>query len=262
MSRLTNKGFSSPFSLFTTVSEVVTTAPFTSLTTVAGERFDASDGREFVVVQNGATAIAAGKLVQSAPIEANHQNLAVTAYSPASSTVPYTTITVTLGATAVTVNQYAGGFLVVNDNNGEGQTLKIQSHPAANLSTSVVLTLEDTAVTAITTASEVCLIPNPYTGVVINPTTATNTPIGVTLYAIAASSAVPAVAGTTNVFGLIQTKGPISALADGTIGVGLGIMPSTNTAGAVLVADATGARIGRALQAGVSTEYRTVYIDL
>ena len=262
MSRLTNKGFSAPFNLFTTISEVVTTAPFTSLSTVAGERFDSADGREFVVVCNGAVALAAGKLVQSIPITANHQNLVVTAYSPASSTVPYTTISVTLGNTAATVNQYAGGYLVVNDNNGEGQTLKIQSHPAIDALGTGVFTLEDTAITAITTASEVCLIPNPYVGVVINPTTATNTPIGVTISAIAASTASPLVAGNTAVYGLIQTKGPVSALADGTIGVGLGIMPSTNTAGAVLVADATGARIGRALQAAVTTEYRTVYIDL
>lgn len=262
MSRLTQKGQGAPFALFSTVTEVVTTAPYSNSTTTAGERFDSSDGREFVLVQNGATAIAAGKLVQAPPIEANHQNLAVTAYSPASSTVPYTTITVTLGATAATVNQYAGGYLVVNDNNGEGQTLKIASHPSAALSTSLVITLEDTAVTAITTASEVSLLPNLYVGVVINPTTATNTPIGATLYAIGASSAVPAVAGTTNVFGFIQTKGPMSLLADGTIGVGLGAMPSTGTAGAVAVADATGARVARALQAGVSTEYRMVYVDL
>lgn len=261
MSRLTQKGQGAPFNLFTTISELVTTAPFSSSTTVAGERFDSADGREFVIVQNGAVALAAGKLVQAPPIVSAHQNIAVTAYTAPTNTAG-AKVTVTLGATAATVNQYAGGYLVVNDNNGEGQTLKIASHPAADSSASLVVTLEDTPVTALTTASEVCLIPNLYVGVVVNPTTATNTPIGVALYPIAASSASPAVAGTTNVLGFIQTKGAISALADGTIGVGLGIMPSTNTAGAVLVIDATGANIGRALQAGVSTEYRTVYIDL
>lgn len=257
MSRLTQKGQGAPFALFTTISEAVSPAPFSSSTTLAGERFDASDGREFVIVQNGTVALTAGKLIQSAPIVANHQNIAVAAYSPASSTVPYTTVTVTLGATAATVNQYAGGFVVVNDNAGEGQTLKIASHPAADASANLVLTLEDTAVTALTTASEVCLLPNPYVGVVINPTTATNTPIGVTVSAIAAS-----VASTTNVFGFIQTKGPVSALADQAIGVGLGISPGTSVAGSVVVTAATLANIGRALQAGVDTEYRAVYIDL
>lgn len=258
MSRLTQKGQGAPFSLFQTVSETVSPAPFSNSTTTAGERFDASDGREFVIVQNGTVALVAGVLVQAPPVVAAHQNMAVTAYSPKSSTVPYTTITVTLGATAATVNQYAGGFLVVNDNAGEGQTLKIQSHPAADLSTSLTLTLEDTAVTAITTASEVSLIPNLYVNVVVNPTTPTNTPIGVTLNAIAAS-----VAGTTNVFGLIQTKGPTSCLnGDADLTVGSAISPSNATAGAVENGVIAQGFVGRALQAGVNTEYRTVYIDL
>lgn len=258
MSRLTQKGATGPLSLFQTISEAVSVAPYSNSFTFAGERFDSADGREFVLVQNGTVALASGKLVQSAPITAAHQNLDVTAFTAAStSTGLPATVTATLGAGAVTVNQYAGGFVVVNDNTGEGQTLKIASHPAADASASLTITLEDSPVTALDATSEICLIPNPYTLVVVNPTTATNTPIGVALYPIAAT-----VAGTTNVFGLIQSKGPVSCLADGTIGVGLGIMPSTNTAGAVMVIDATGANIGRALQAGVSTEYRTIYADL
>lgn len=263
MSRLTQKGATGPLNLFQTTSETVVTAPYSNSTTFAGERFDSADGREFVLVQNGAVALAAGKLVQAPPITAAHQNMAVTAFTAASTTTGLPAqVTVTLGAGAVTVNQYAGGYLVVNDNNGEGQTLKVASHAAADSAASLVVYLEDSPVTAITTASEVSLIPNLYVGVVINPTTATNTPIGVALYAIAASSAVPAVAGTTNVFGLIQSKGPTSALAQGAIGVGLGVMPSTSVAGAFAVIDATGANIGRALQAGVDTEYRTLYVDM
>lgn len=258
MSQLTQKGATGVLNLFQTLSEAVSPAPYSQSYQDAGQRFDASDGREFVLVMNGTVALTPGVLVQSAPITAAHQNIAVTAYTPTSTTnTAQTTVTVTLGADAVTANEYAGGFVVVNDNVGQGQTLKIASHPAAAISASLVITLEDTAVTALTTASEVCLIPNPYTSVVINPTTATNTPIGVTLYAIDASTA-----STTNVFGLIQTKGPSSVLAQGAIGVGLGIMPSTSIAGAVAVIDATGANIGRALQAGVDTEYRCVYLDL
>lgn len=258
MSRLTQKGAVGVLSLFKTISESVTTAPYSESFTFAGERFDSADGREFVLVLNGTVALVSGNLVQSAPITAAHQNLDVTAYTAANaSTGAAASVTATLGAGAVTANQYAGGFVVVNDNTGEGQTLKIASHPAADASASLTVTLEDAPVTALSATSEICLIPNPYTSVVVNPTTATNTPIGVTLYPIAAS-----VASTTNVFGLIQSKGPISALAQGTIGVGLGIMPSTSVAGAVAVIDATGANIGRALQAGVDTEYRAVFIDL
>lgn len=261
MSRLTNKPFSAPFGLFQTVTETLANPgyPFTNSTTLAGERFDASDGREFLLVQNAAVALAAGKLVQSSAIVANHQNLGITAYSPISSTVQVTTITVTLGNTAATADQYAGGFLVVNAGTGLGQTLKIQSHPAANASATLVLTLEDTAVVALATSdSKVCLIANPYVNVIINPASPTNTPIGVTLYAIAASTATTG----PNVFGFIQSKGPVSCLADGAVAVGLGIAPSGSVAGAIAIGAATTARIGRALQAAVDTEYRTVYIDL
>jgi len=261
MSRLTQKGQGAPFSLFTTVSEIVTTAPFSSSSSLVGERFESADGREFVIVKNGATALAAGVLVQAPAVVANHQNLDVTAVT--TNQYGQTVVTATLGNTAATVNQYAGGYLVVNDNNGEGQTLVISANPAAAGNASIAITLEDTPVTAITAASEVCLLPNLYDGVVINPTTPTNTPIGVTLYAIGASSAIPAVAGTTNVFGFIQTKGPVSCLnADAALTVGSAISPSNATAGGVENGVIAQGFVGRALQTGVDTEYRMVYIDL
>lgn len=258
MSRLTQKGQGAPFNLFTTVSEALASAsqPFSNSSTIAGERFDAADGREFVIVQNGTVALTPGVLVQAPPVVANHQNLDVTAVS--TNQYGQTTVTATLGATAVTVNQYQGGYVVVNDNNGEGQTLKIASNPAADASASIVITLTDTPVTALTAASEICLLPNLYVGVVINPTTPTNTPVGVTLYAIAASTA-----NTTNVFGFIQTKGITACLnADAALTVGSAISPSNATAGGVENGVIAQGFVGRALQTGVDTEYRAVYIDL
>lgn len=258
MSRLTQRGAVGVLSLFQTLSEAVSPNPYSASFSLVGERFDASDGREFVLVLNGTTALAAGNLVQGSPVIANHQNVAVTAYSAASTnTGASATVTVTLGNTAATINQYAGGYAVVNAGTGIGQTLKIASNPAANASASLVVTLEDAPLTALDATSKICLIPNLYNGVVVNPTTATNTPLGVTLYAITGSTA-----STTNVFGLIQSKGPVSCLSNGAIGVGLGVKPSTVVAGAVSVTDATGAQVGRALQAGVDTESRAIYVDL
>jgi hypothetical protein len=204
-----------------------------------------------MLVRNGGTALPAGVLVQDAPIVANHQNIAVTAYRAysANGNVP-AQVTVTLGATAVTANQYAGGFVVVNDNNGEGQTLQIASHPAANGSASLVITLEEGATVALTSASEVCLLPAHGRDVVIQPTTVTGAQVGVTLYAIPA-----------NAYGFVVTKGVTSCLAAGAIGVGLGITVGA-VAGAVAVAAATTSRLGYAAQAGVDTEYRAVFIDV
>lgn len=242
MSRITQKGQGAPLSLFKTDTD-------TSLETLLGARFDLADGREVILVQAGsATTVAPGLLYQAPAIVANHQNIAVAAAAAAGATQ----ITVTLGNTEATANQYAGGYVVVNDANGEGQTLRIASHPAAEASASLVVKLEDAVVVPLTTSSEVCLIANPANGIIINPTTPTGIPVGVGLYPIAASA-----------YGFIVSKGITSLLnADANLTVGSAISPSNATAGAVENGVISQGFVGRALQAGVDTEYRACFIDL
>jgi hypothetical protein len=249
MSTITQRGATGPLSIV--ANGLFQTSTDTSLATLVGTRFDLSDGREVTLVRNGAVALVSGVLVQDAAVVPNHQNLAVTAYQAysANGNVP-AKVTVTLGATAATANQYAGGYVVVNDNAGEGQTLRIASHPAAALSTSLVLTLEDGANTAITTASEVSLVSAHGADVIVQPTTVTNAQVGVTLCPIAAGA-----------YGFVVSRGLVSCLAQGAIGVGLGISIGS-VAGAVAVAAATTARLGFAAQAGVDTEYRVVYVNI
>lgn len=212
-----------------------------------GARAMLQDGREFVYVKAGASALVAGKLQQAPAIVANHQNIAVAA----AAAIGDKSVTVTLGATAATADQYAGGFLVVNDADGEGYVYKIEGNPAADSAGSLVVSLADELIEALTTSSEVCLIPNLYNGVIINPTTATNAPVGIAVSDIAA-----------NEYGWLQVKGPAPCLSQGAITVGLGIAPSGSVAGAVAVVAATTNQIGSALQAGVDTEYRTVFVTL
>lgn len=254
MSRITQKGATGPLALL--ANGAFQTSTDASLATLIGTRWDLSDGREVMLVRAG-DAVAAGKLYQDAAIVPNHQNLAVTAYTAYSNNgnVP-AKVTVTLGATAATANQYAGGFVVVNDVNGEGQTLRIASHPAADSAASLAITLEDGATVALTTSSEVCLIPPHGKDVVIMPTTITGAVAGVGLYTIAAAS-----------YGFVTTKGLTSGLAQGALVVGGPISPSASVAGAfVQTAYATnlvsGAVIGYANQAGVDTEYRSIFINV
>lgn len=248
MSSITQRAAVGPLALV--ANGAFQTSTDSSLLTLVGTRFDLSDGREVILVRAG-DAVAAGKLYQDAAIVPNHQNLAVTAYQAysANGNVP-AKVTVTLGATAATANQYAGGFVVVNDNNGEGQTLRIASHPAADSAASLAITLEEGATVAITTASEVCLLPAHGKDVIIQPTTVTGAQVGVGLNTIAAGA-----------YGFLVSKGIVSALAGGAIGVGLGISVGS-VAGSFSVAAATTARLGYAAQAGVDTEYRAVFVDL
>lgn len=250
MSRITQKSAVGPLALV--ANGTFQTSTDASLETLVGTRFDTSDGRELMLVQNGAVAMVPGKLYQDAALVANHQNLAVTAYQAysANGNVP-AKVTVTLGATAATANQYAGGFVVVNDNNGEGQTLRIASHPAADSAGSLAITLEDGATTAITTASEVCLIPAHGNGVILAPTTLTGAVAGVSLYNVAAEA-----------YGFVVTKGLVSCLADGVIAIGAAISPSNAVTGAVESGVIGQGVVGNAAQAGVDTEYRTVFINV
>lgn len=208
----------------------------------------ASDGRMFRYCKAGGTGLVPGKLQQGPAIVANHQNIAVAAAAAAGST----SVTVTLGATAATENQYAEGLLVINDATGEGYTYRIKGHPAADASAALVITLDDPILVALTTSSEACLIANVYNGVIIHPTTPTNAAAGVPLKAITASY-----------FGWLQTHGAVAGLnADAALTVGSAISPSNATAGGFENGVIAQGFVGQALQTGVDTEYRTIFLNI
>lgn len=250
MSRITQRGATGPVSLV--ANGAFQTSTDASLKTLVGTRWDLSDGREVTLVRAGAVDVVAGKLYQDAAIVANHQNLTVTAYTAYSNNgnVP-ASVAVTLGATAATANQYAGGFVVVNSSTGIGQTLRIASHPAASSGAGLVLTLEEGATVAITTSSKVCLIPPHGADIILYPTTDTGAAVGVGLYAITAAT-----------YGFVVSKGLVSCLADGAIAVGSSISPSGAVAGAVKTGVLADGLVGNANQAGVDTESRCIFINV
>lgn len=214
---------------------------------ILGSRAVASDGREFRYAKAGAVALVPGTLLQAPAEITNHQNLA-----PAVAVAGATQITVTLGATAVTANQYAGGWAVITTSTGVGYQYQISGHPAAALSTAVVLTLVEPLQTALVAAtSKVDLVANPYSAVIINPATATSAPVGAAVYPIAIGQ-----------FGWIQVKGPAAVLADGTVVVGTGVVASNATAGAVEALTGVQAPVGTALTGIATTEYGLVNLDL
>ncbi len=212
-----------------------------------GEFIRSSDGRGFRYVKAGASDLVVGKLQQAPAEVTNHQNLAVTATA-----VGATQITATLGATAATANQYAGGYVVVTVTPGVGYQYLIKSHPAASGGAAVVITLDEPVQVALTTSSKIDLVANPFNGVIVNPTTASSTPVGVAVSVIPAGQ-----------FGWIQTSGIANVLADGDNVVGAGVVASNGTAGAV--EDATGtaqAIIGIAVTGIADTQYGAVKLLL
>lgn len=252
---------SSPFALFGVNGGQ--TSNDTSLATLVGVKFLSADNRVFALVQNAGTALASGVLVQGpATIGANHIGL-----TTATAATGATSLTVTLGGTLVTANQYAGGLATISAGLGIGETLKIASHPAATATAQLVLTLEDPISVNIDSTTKTDLNLNPYgsangtdvrtLGVIIAPSgTSTGQLIGESFYPIAASTS------TVPTYGWIQTKGPVAGLAAGTATAGLGCMlGAVNGAVSVQVA-ATNAQIGRFIATAEDAKAHLIYIDL
>ena len=209
-----------------------------------GARATTGDGREFRYVKAGGTALVPGKLQQTAAETTAWENLSVAAAAIGDKSIT-TTSTVT-----VTANQLAGGYVAVSVTPGQGYMYRIRSHAAATAAV-VTLYLEDPIQVALTTASYVDLISSPYAEVIINPSSATGTPIGVAVYPI-----------TAEYYGWIQTKGPANVLADGAITVGTNLVASNGTAGAVEPLAGVQASIGIAMEGISTTEYGMVYLNL
>lgn len=211
-----------------------------------GDRFVLNDGKVVAFAKAGAVTLVPGTLLQCPAEITNHQNL-----TPAAAAAGALSVTVTLGATAATANQYAGGYLYVTVTPGQGYRYLIKSHPAAALSTTLVLTLAEPILVALTTSSRVDLVPNSLNGVIINPTTATGAPVGAAIYPITAGN-----------YGFIQVGGEASLLADGAVAVGTSVVASNGTAGAVEAATGVQAPVGIAKTGIATTEYGPIILSI
>jgi hypothetical protein len=218
-----------------------------------GARIVTRDGRVFRFARVGAVAAVAGSVYQAAAAVPNHL-----AQTPAAAAVGATQVVITtLGATAATENQYAEGYLQVDTTPGNGIMYGINSHLANAGSAAFTVNLEkdDAIQVALTTASRVGLIANPYSAIIVTPTTATNVIVGV-----------PLVAAAINAYCWIQTWGACPVLINGTPGVGVAVVNGATTAGSVDVA-AVAAEIntrvlGIMLQVGVSTKNNAVFLKI
>ncbi len=213
-----------------------------------GEIVHSNDGRAFRYVKAGGTALVAGKLQQSSAQDTGDHNLAVAVTAAGSKTIT------TVGTVTVTANQYAGGFVTIADDAGEGHIYKISSHAAATAAV-VTLNLEDEVQVALTADTTVDILKNPYDGVIVNPTTISSSVAGVAIKAITASY-----------YGWLQVTGPAAVLDNGGLAVGIPCVASDAVAGAVeAIADGASELIqivGTAIIASSDTEYGTVNLRL
>lgn len=167
-----------------------------------GTKGVAPDGRIFRYGNVGGTQIAAGKLCVSPAMTANHEDIAFAS----AAAIGDKSVSITIGATAITANEYDEGFLLVIDDTGEGYTHKIVSCPTTDGSAAISISITPGIQVATTTSTTVALLRNPYRDVVIaTGGTQTSIPVGVSPIVMTASY-----------YGWFQTGGWAAVLSSGT----------------------------------------------
>lgn len=211
-------------------------------------------------------AITAGLLVQQAPHVANHTNCTIINADAATlGTKDYSHAAGsraicldTAGDTDLTADQYAEGYLLVNDQEGEGQLLKVRTHLAHDHSSdpSVVIETYDPLVTAVVkNSSQVSLIPNPYKDVIVAPATETGAVVGATVIDVA-----------DNRYCWVVTSGPAALLvSEANVVLGHRVVRSDTDAGGVMAAssDPLLYPVGQVMASGVvDTEYALIMLNI
>jgi hypothetical protein len=215
--------------------------------TRVGEVFETWDGKRYRYGFAGASNLDHGKMGVAEAIIANHTNIVV----QEAAAVGATKVKATLGATLAAAGFYNDGYLTVNDSAGEGIEYEIKSHGAVLSAGIITVRLDNNSPLkiALTTASEVSLRPSPWARVIVAPGAIAHRPVGV-----------PNVDITAAYYGWFQTRGDCSVLSDGVISKGAGAILSDAVNGAleIEVAASVVGRVGRAPEATVDTEYRTI----
>ena len=218
--------------------------------------------RTFRYCRNGGSGLAAGKVTctRDKSHASNHKNISCLAAA-----IGDTTVTIITTGTNIVKDEYAGGYLYVNDGTGEGHCYKIKSHPAHTHASSpnCVMTLHDPIVIALVASgtSEVSLSHSKYEKVIVAPGTTPMT--GQTV-------GVPPIAVTADYYFWNQVSGPAAVLVSGTVVIGDSVCHtiSGGTAGAVAprVADSAAQRVartvGEVMQVNASTEYALIDLTM
>ena len=195
-----------------------------------GARRSFPDGRSFRYAEFGA-AVNAGLIVSqdiSATCLAETNDIVIAASGAFSPAADSTKLQITLAS--ITADDYAGGYLHITDDAGEGYQYRIQSNSATGATTSgtVDIYLYDPIVTALTAgATDIAITGNLWNGV-----------IGAVAASDSIMSGVTARTMQSGYFGWVQTTGVATILADGTIAIRDNLTLSDGVTGAVQLKDA------------------------
>ncbi len=218
-----------------------------------GTRAALEDGRVFYYARSQGAAIVAGNLL-TAELQTDEFTDMATGSGVVSGDL---TVTPTTKATAVTENEYAGGYAIVNDDTGEGITYTIASHPLAASTSTCVLTLDDPIQVDWGAGTTISMHKPVWADVIIAPAGAAHIAAGVANVAV--------IAGTTNPqYFWCQTWGMASVTADEAVTIGQLVGSGPDTAGQVgfnngTVEQIVGINGGHTMVAG---EFNAVFLTI
>lgn len=212
------------------------------------------NGKAFRFALNGAAALVKGNLLQSAvSLGAPYQNMVV----GTAGKVGDAFIQVTNGTSTITSQQFEGGSISIytagTDLVGDEYTI-IGVTGTLTTGGALKVFLDRPLRYAVTVTATVNMMPSPFSGVIVCPTTLTGIPVGVAVFEIPA-----------NQYGWIQTHGVAPYIADGSavvVGAMLGAAQSVPGSMTLATAGAGYAVIGKALATGASGKGATMFLNI
>ena len=215
-----------------------------------GTRASLPDGRVFYYARSSGAAIAAGKLLQMPDVPTTFTDLAV-----GTELAGQNTLAVTPGAVTALENAFAGGYCIVQDDTGEGQTFTVVSHLPVASATEFTVNIEGRIPVSLGANATVSMILNPWADVIISGAAQDHMAAGV--------SNVEVPAGTTNPQHFwCQTWGTAGVWQDAATANGSKLASGT-TAGQVEISGADGDQdVGQLLEVAVDNEYTPTFLTI
>lgn len=209
--------------------------------------------RVFRYGKHGGTAQTVGKVHQMTVPLAGHIDEVLGTHAIGATAIDFTPAVITTDDLAA--DDLAGGYLLINDDTGEGYMYRIKSHPAIVGGVVGVLTLYDPLVVALGAAATGTVHWNPHKKLIIVPSSGPSALVaGVTVRDMSA-----------NYYGWYQVKGPCPVLSGPALIIGDKCVCSTATAGAVMASvagETEGPTIGVAMNSQTDTEYVAVWLHI
>lgn len=197
-----------PQSVFTT-----STTKFHAL----GTKLILPGGRVFYYGRHSlSTTLGLGLLMTQPAVVANHQNRTATGTSGQK------TVTIAIGATAMTADQYADGYWWCDSGTGAGQFRIVVTNGASAGSTTETITIDEALTTTLAATPTCSLQKNEYSDLVVHPGNAVlaGLPVGIINAAVSA--------GNTNAqYMWVQTAGPATVSVEGSVTAGLQLTAAT-----------------------------------